>query len=282
MSAVTLDYAAPPEALRQYLSVFYEFRADVPVFEDVDRADLAQVRFVLEGSRGWYRFADGAQQDAPPIQIVGPTTGPTVLHIEGPVHVIGVGLLPSGWSALLDMDASLIVNRVIDATELFGRDLYALRDQFRATSTFAEKVAIGSAMTEGLLTRAHGAVLDFTRVVDDWLTASGSPAIETLVAATGLSRRQIERRCKACYGLPPKMLARKYRALKAAIALARNDGDVDAMIADGFYDQSHFIREIKHFTGLTPGTIAEGLPTLAGLTLKRAEFEDLAPIVTRV
>ena len=50
MAVISLDYATPDESLRRHLSVFYDFRADVPVFEDVERADLAQVRFQLSGT----------------------------------------------------------------------------------------------------------------------------------------------------------------------------------------------------------------------------------------
>ena len=90
--AVTLDYAMPPEHLRGHLSVFYEFKADVPLWQDTDRADLAQFRVNLSG-RGEYRFADGHVQRSPEIQIVGPTTGPVDIKVWGPVHTFGVGLL---------------------------------------------------------------------------------------------------------------------------------------------------------------------------------------------
>ena len=38
------------------------------------------------------------------------------------------------------------------------------------------------------------------------------------MALTGLSLRQVQRGCKWYFGSPPKMLARKYRALRAAVA----------------------------------------------------------------
>ena len=281
MTAISLDYAMPDEKLRDHLSVFYEFRADVPVFEDVERADLAQVRFILAGDGGEYRFADGTVQKAPRIQILGPTTGPTGVRICGPVHMFGAGLLPAGWAAMLDFEASLLVNRVIDATEIFGKALYQRLDQFRATTTIEEKVVIGTEIARQLIDRGHNAAFEFARVVDDWLAASPSPDLETLVAVTALSRRQVERKCKAVYGLPPKMLARKYRALRAAISLAKHEMDVHELVDHGFYDQSHFIREIKYFTGVTPRVISEDLPTLATLTLKRTELKGLSPLVTK-
>jgi AraC-like DNA-binding protein len=278
--AVTLDYASPPEDLRRYLSIFYEFRADVPVFEDTDKADLAQFRFMLSGD-GEYRFADGHVQRAPAIQIVGPTTGPTYGRLTGPVHVFGVGLLPGGWGTLLDFEASLLVNRVIDATELFGNGLRTTASALKTASTLDEKVAISSALARELTGRGKSAAFDFTRIIDDWLESSPSPNVDCLMTATGLSRRQIERRCNTYYGSPPKLLARKYRALKATIALAHGKSNADALADGGFYDQSHFIREIKAFTGVTPTKIHDDLPTLAALTLKRSTFDELSPLVTK-
>jgi AraC-like DNA-binding protein len=282
MAAISLDYAMPDVSLRNHLSVFYEFRADVPVFEDVERADLAQVRFLLSGSDGQYHFVDGTVQKGPQIQIVGPTTGPTSVRVNGPVHIFGAGLLPAGWGSMLDFEASLLVNRVIDATELFGKGLYQRLEQLRATTTLDEKCAIGAEIARQLIDRGHSAAFDFARIVDAWLADSPSPDVDTLVAATHLSRRQVERNCKAIYGLPPKMLARKYRALKAAISLAKHELGTQDLVDHGFYDQSHFIREIKHFTGVTPRVISEDLPTLATLTLKRTELEGLSPLVTKV
>lgn len=276
---MTLDYAAPPEDLREHLSVFYEFRADLPAFEDTDKADLAQFRVNLAGG-GEYRFADGHVQRVPRIHILGPTTGPTHISLRGPVHTIGVGLLPAGWGNLLDFEASLLVNRAVDAVELFGDDVRGAAEALAACATLGEKVSLGSALARKLIARGRSVVGDFTRIVDDWL-ASDCPQVDDLVRATGLSRRQVERRCNAYYGSPPKLLARKYRALKATIAIARGQSKADALFEGGFYDQSHFIREIKAFTGVTPTHIHDDLPTLATLTLKRSAFEGLAPLVTK-
>ena len=278
--AVTLDYAMPPEHLRGHLSVFYEFKADVPLWQDTDRADLAQFRVNLSG-RGEYRFADGHVQRSTEIQIVGPTTGPVEMKVWGPVHTFGVGLLPAGWGSLLDFEASLLVNRVIDATELFGAQLRGIPDALRAASTLDERVAIGSALADTLVGRGKSAAFDFTRIVDDWLASVPSPQVDDLVRTIGLSRRQVERRCNAYYGSPPKLLARKYRALKAAISLAKGEAGANDLLAEGFYDQSHFIREIKAFTGVTPTHIINDLPTLASLTLKRTMFKELAPFVVK-
>ena len=71
------------------------------------------------------------------------------------------------------------------------------------------------------------------RAVDAWLADNPSPVLDELVATTGLSRRQVERRCNALYGAPPKLLARKYRALRAAVALVQDGASVDDLLTRG-------------------------------------------------
>lgn len=279
MTNISLEYAAPAPELRDYLSVFYEFRADVPLFEDMERADLAQIRFMLEGE-GELTFADGYTQKVPPILIIGPTTGMTRAVGKGPVRLFGAGLLPAGWGALMGIEASTMVNRLVDATEIFGKGLHQVAERMRATTTLDELVEIGNALAKDLAKHADERPFAFTRIVDNWLASDFSPDVEDLVIASGLSRRQVERNCKRLYGAPPKVLARKYRALKAAIHLAKGEADLHDLVVEGFYDQSHFIREIKHFTGVTPKRIRDDLPTLARLTLKRGELAgEVVPII---
>ena len=280
MSAITLDYRLPDEAFRDRVSLFYEFSADVPQFDDAERADLAQVRFLLKGD-GEYTFADGHKAAAPRIQIVGPTTGPTHSLVNGPILLFGVGVLPAGWAQLIDVDASLLVNRVVDAEELFGD---AAREAYAAmlnAKNIDHRVRIGHRLIEGLAERGPAAATGFTKVVDAWLESSHSPDVDQLVRACGVSRRQVERNCKRYYGAPPKVLARKYRALRAAIALAKGEASADTLLAEGFYDQSHLIREIKAFTGITPKKFTEDLPTLAQLVMKRTEIKGLNPLITQ-
>lgn len=277
--AVSLDYAAPAADLKDFVSVFYSFRSDLPRFEDDDRADLAQIRFQISGS-GSYRFADGHRQQAPEVQIVGPTMGVTHVSVDGPADVFGAGLLPAGWGAMIAIDASSVTNRVIDGAGLFGAEVRDVLERLRATDVLEERVAIAGDLIRSLVGRGHERPRWFTRTVDDWLQSSLNPQVDDLVAAARLSRRQVERLCKRLYGCPPKLLARKYRALRAAVVLAKGEASIAELLTQGFYDQSHCIREIKRFTGVTPTRITGDLSELTRLTMKRTEFAgQVAPLV---
>lgn len=268
MSHIQLDYRVPPADLQPFVTLFYHFRAEMPVFEDVERADHAQLRFRLDGGGGEYRFPDGSSQLAAPVLVIGPTSGAMHTRGEGPVvEVIGMGLQPAGWAALLGIDASSMLNRVLDGEAAFGaRATHAFAAVQAAQGTDA-KVAAAESFVRAVIGDGAGAGLDFARQIDAWLADSPSPDLEALVASTGLSRRQVERRCNALYGAAPKLLARKYRALRAAVALASGAATLDALIGDGFYDQSHLIRELKQFTGCTPKQLREQPGQLAKMTI---------------
>jgi AraC-like DNA-binding protein len=190
------------------------------------------------------------------------------VSVEGPVHAFGCGITPTGWAAMLGVDASGMINRAVDAHDVFGHELLRRAEHdLVAAPDLATKAAVGEALVRDLVRRRDGEALAFVRHVDAWLSGSVSPRIEDLVAATGLSRRQVERKCNALYGAPPKLLARKYRALRAAVALLSDNASLDDVLERGFYDQSHLIREIKQFTGLTPRQMKAEPTALSRLTI---------------
>jgi len=265
--SIQLDYAVPSGALADYVTLFYWFRADVPMFEDVERADHAQIRFRLSPGGAEYRFADGEVQQVADAHIVGPTTGAFHVRAPGPVEVFGAGITPAGWAALIGTDASAAINRALNVQELFGTGADEIIARLRAAPDLPAKAACCETVMLQALNAGRPQTLQFVRQVDAWLSEGASPEVDALVVATGLSRRQVERKCRALYGAPPKLLARKYRALRAAVALIVDQISLDDAIGRGFYDQSHMIREIKQFTGMTPGQIRAEPGALAQLTI---------------
>ncbi|MDO7840695.1 helix-turn-helix domain-containing protein [Sphingomonas immobilis] len=277
MTELTLDFRQPSPAFADHFSFFYHFQQGDEVFEMVDRADFAQLRFILRGD-GRCQFVDGTVQDMPDIYIQGPTTGNTLITGTGDADVIGVGLMPAGWAALVPMDASAAANRLFDADDLLGPAVTETRDRLLATTDFDARVKIFEALLTGLMADRKAGYHDFVAAVNQWLVDSVTPDVNELAERTGLSASQVQRGCKRYFGSPPKLLARKYRALRAAIALTHKDGDLDDILAEGFYDQSHFIRELKHFTGMTPAAFA-GEPTVLNQQIaKRIELERNNPM----
>lgn len=248
---IGLRYLEPAADLRGHISSYYLFWADYTQVADVMRADLPQLRFMIQG-KGEYSFTGGDCSVTPDVALLGPTMGATRFAVAGPLLVFGIALLPAGWAALVRDDASRHADSVIDATAIFGSLPKDALDAMRGALTPNVMVSIADMAMRALVARAADTPLWFTRMTDRWLTGAASPNVDELVAAAGMSSRQVERLARRIYGAPPKLLARKYRALRAASLLGQGDLPWQEVVGDAFYDQSHFIREFKIFTGQTP------------------------------
>jgi AraC-like DNA-binding protein len=253
-----LHYFPPDPDLADMVSSFYFARINMPRFDEYERADRPQFRFVTNAD-GEYIFADGHISTVCRANIIGPTSGHVRAINRGPAQLFGFGMLPAGWAALMGDDADKLTDRAMNAADLFGAWIDEVATALEQAASVEEKLVIGNNFAREVLTRGEAAPMWFIRTVDEWLTASPSPQVPELVEATGMSIRSVERMTKHYYGLSPRMLARKYRAVRATSALARGEGLDSAQLGDAFYDQSHLIREIKHFAGATPGQL--GKPT---------------------
>ena len=254
-----LRYFPPDPDLADMVSSFYFARINIAPFDEYERADRPQFRFVTHAD-GEYVFSDGHRAAVRRSNIVGPTSGRVHAISHRPTCIFGFGMLPAGWSALMGADAEKLTDRAIDAADLFGAWVDAVADALHTASDDAERLVIGNNFVREVLKRDEPPPMWFIRTVDQWLTGTASPQVADLVAATGMSIRSVERMTKHYYGLSPRMLARKYRAVRAASALARGEGLAAAQLDVAFYDQSHLIREVKRFAGATPGQLTR--PTL--------------------
>lgn len=63
--------------------------------------------------------------------------------------------------------------------------------------------------------------------------------------------------------------------------MTHKDAELDQFLAEGYYDQSHLIREMKQFTGMTPAAFAEQPTEFNRQLAKRIELERSNPLTRR-
>jgi AraC-like DNA-binding protein len=189
-------------------------------------------------------------------------------ELDGPWQCVGVSLSPFGWAALTQKPADQYRNRVYAAGEILGPEFDVLAERL-VRAYLAGKLSeleLAVEIAEWIRPRLHPIPGLHQSVIEKtlaWLATSLNPPVEELFYTQPYSRRQVERLVLQYFGLSPRALARKYRAIRAANLLAIPDltDEGEAAIASAFFDQPHMVREIRKFCGHTPSRLGgEGDP----------------------
>ncbi|MFC4293880.1 helix-turn-helix domain-containing protein [Novosphingobium tardum] len=285
LALIKLDYIAPPPDLAPFVITFYLFRCDESEIHDIQPGTGCNLSIFMRG-KGEMAFRDGMIDASHPINVLTPCAVAAPFMVDGPWHAFGAALSPLGWAALTGKSAAKEGNRLRNATELLGADFAAAGERIIAGYNAGALDGGGmEAILSDAIRRNIGPVpsshVRLIQMVAQWLGSSLSPSVDDLNAMANYSPRQVQRLVDYYYGLPPKQLARKYRALRAASLLAEpgiTADDADA-IAGHFYDQSHMIREIRLFAGRTPARVGEADSPVLGALLNLRNFREIRPQV---
>ncbi|MEL7197860.1 MAG: helix-turn-helix domain-containing protein [Pseudomonadota bacterium] len=257
-SLIDVEYIAPPAAVSDYITTLYHFRCDEEIISDIQPSSVGHLTFFPCG-KGHMHFRDGRADPNPPIALVTPLSDAAPIIVDGPFHSIGAALTPLGWAALTGLHAGEYGNRIIQAGDVLGAEIVALGERLIAGyidgsvsgQEFALEVASYIGRKAKPINPRHA---DLIGIVNTWLGSSFNPDVADLMDRAAYSERQVQRLVERYFGLPPKDIARKYRALRAAALLSFPSltPDYEAALGDAFFDQSHMIREINRFVGRTP------------------------------
>jgi transcriptional regulator GlxA family with amidase domain len=90
--------------------------------------------------------------------------------------------------------------------------------------------------------------------VEVMLSLNGQLSVKELSEQLNISKRQLERKFSSIIGLSPKQLSKIIR-LQATLKMLANHQftSLTSVAYEGdYYDQAHFIKDFKEFTGLSP------------------------------
>lgn len=250
---------APPPALAPFVTQIYHFRCEETRIRDTLPAALGHLIFYLRG-RGSIRFEDGKTYATTPAALFGPGMAHGAFDLEGPFEHVGFALSPLGFVALTGKHAFDYSDRLVDAASLFGPAITDLaldfqRDRAEGTLSVRHMVERAAIFLQRFARPVPPSHIVLIQTVSQWLSSEFDPDVEQLFAQIDKPRSTATRIIRNYFGASPKQLTRKYRALRAAIVLVDPEASVElkAKVESLFYDQSHLIREIRHFTGRTPG-----------------------------
>jgi AraC-like DNA-binding protein len=193
----------------------------------------------------------------PTLYIYGQQTEPSVMNIkEGPFTTTQVILKPHALKTLLGLDASVLTNGFAELTGFSAGDI---NDQLLGAKTEPDRLTL---LTNFLIARLQKAK-SRDRLIEESLNIIhkniGLITVGTLLKRLNISERQFERRFRQTVGISPQFYIRVKRFNEAVKLMKTRQFEklTDIAYALNFYDQSHFIRDTKAFSGNTPKRLSQ-------------------------
>lgn len=179
-----------------------------------------------------------------------------LLEIEptGVTGIFSVRFLPGGFSPFTNIDLKEMENSAISIKHLFKKDGEELAHSILQAKSISEKIRLVETFFKSRLSYVDTIDRIIKSTVETILTANGQITVNELSQYSNINRRQLERKFSSAIGLSPKQLSKTIRLQATLKWLLTNPfTSLTALAYQGeYYDQSHFIRDFKELTGLTP------------------------------
>ena len=174
------------------------------------------------------------------------------LRLIAPKHqtFFGVTLKPIAFKSLLGVPAGEFLNSIVDLT-LINKDFSLLWEELAQKKSFDQRVEV----ILNWAIKNSGNEHDREIALSEFLTSPiEANSVSNLSAHYCYSSRQLNRKLVSLFGLSTESLIRYKRFINSIHRLHKEREALTGIGLDsGYYDQAHFIREFKEFTGLTPG-----------------------------
>lgn len=196
----------------------------------------------------------------PRAMVLGQTIDPFYIEPTGYVNTFAIRFYPYGFTNFVAIPLRDLVNKETPLETLFGeQSAKELEQKIILAKTTSERIAIAE---EFLLEKLISEVTIDSIVkstVDILLSTSGSYSINVILKEDLPKRRKLERQFVKQIGISPKQLGKVIR-LQTALKLLLNqktESLTEIAYESEYYDQAHFIRDFREFTGTTPGAFPD-------------------------
>jgi len=178
------------------------------------------------------------------------------IEATGSVGIFGVRFHPAGLSPFVRENLPELSGLDTDLHSLWGKEGDTLQEKVLNASSHGERIRFIESFLLKRLRRAKTDDRLAEHCVRAMQLANGNIPVARLADDLNIGRRHLERKFVSSVGVTPKMLSRILRFQNAlqAIEIKRFNNLTILAYEAGFYDQAHFIRDFKEFTGMSPGS----------------------------
>jgi AraC-like DNA-binding protein len=253
-------YFPPSEILRPFIRHYY-------LFYSTAGARFADTVFPSGDMEMIFNLGDGIWstrgKNNPPLELWGQFTKPLPIESSGRQTMLGIRFFPHSAAYFLDDDIGSFNDQVSDLTDILGKPIEQLHVKLLGTADTVKRIELIESFLLHQLIQGEKRSFRIEKV-GHILKSMAKEATEIKINAVaskhGISSRGLNKLVYRHTGLTP-IAFNKIRRFQSSLKLiARNDQPLTAIAYDcGYFDQSHFIKEFRSFTGVTPSAYLKNI-----------------------
>lgn len=191
--------------------------------------------------------------------VAGTNTHWSSTTLVGTVQLFGMRFLPAAIHRVLDFPSQDAAGVMAKADAVLGKPEQELGQMLFEQASMSERIRVAEAwLAKQIAARDVSVDTRILRALDLINSSRGALDIEHNDELY-VSPRQLRRLFHRYVGVGPKQLAKVVRFQHSIAAMLRWS-DARAVTVDGYYDQSHLIRDFNQMLGLPPGALFRNTP----------------------
>jgi AraC-like DNA-binding protein len=266
-----MDYKVydPSPELQPFVKCFW-------TLDDERKQELVKQRVVPDGCMEMifhygdlYKqyFEKGTSIVQPRSFIFGQITKYIEIAPTGASGIVAARFFPEGLEPFLSIPISTLENKAISLDNIFGKNGKALEDEVLSAAGNLQRIKLIESFLVSMLADPQKIDSITKACVEIIFQSQGQLDVMQLAGKMNINRRNMERKFIAAIGLSPKQLSKVTRLQAAMKMLEQKKFSSLTSLAyeNGYYDQAHFIKDFKEFTGLSPKSFFADNMRLSGL-----------------
>lgn len=190
----------------------------------------------------------------PRAMVVGQITKSYFIQPTGFVNSFAVRFYPYGFASFIKTPVKELADKDTPLTMLFGESANELEQKIIHAASTEERIEIVESFLLNKLIETSTIDKIVKSTIDSLFITNGSIPISSILKGELSQRRNLERNFLKQVGISPKQLGKIIR-LQTALRMILNkqpDSLTTIAYASEYYDQAHFIKDFKEFTGTNP------------------------------
>ncbi len=254
---MTYKEIIPGESLKPYVKCYYIFESETNVELDDTVFPGGHMEIIFNLGEGiWKSAVNEVFCTTPPVELWGKITQPLAIKSVGKNKMFGIRFYAHSAAYFLNEEIREFNDQVADLRDLLGEPVRTLHSKLREVPDLNRKIEL---IEDFLLTRLVlkerkvNNISMIGQIIKEMQRNSDLNNIKAIARRYNISSRYLCKLFLQYTGVTPKLYDKIHRFQLSLRLITENQSSLTSIAYDcGYFDQSHFIRDFKHFAGIIP------------------------------